>query len=89
MVFKTKIAKSMEKHLKVYLILLIFAIISTGILPALYLIPTLKPGTSSYIDTTGHSQGVFVSGNYAYMGVGSKGLVIINISNPLNPEDPK
>jgi hypothetical protein len=37
-------------------------------------------------DTSGSAGGVAVSGNYAYVGDGSPGLQVIDVSNPANPQ---
>ena len=34
---------------------------------------------------TGHAKRVYVSGEYAYLAVGSSGLAVIDVSNPTNP----
>jgi len=36
-------------------------------------------------DSAGHSNGVHVKDNYAYLSDGDNGLVIIDISDPENP----
>ncbi|TFG17866.1 MAG: hypothetical protein EU531_02070 [Promethearchaeota archaeon] len=40
-------------------------------------------------DTTGNSQGVFVSGDYAYVADGASGLAVIDISDPTTPGAPQ
>ena len=40
---------------------------------------------NSTLNTPGSANGVFQSGNYAYIADGSNGLLISNISNPYNP----
>ena len=71
--------------MKIYSILTIFSIISVGILTALYLIP---PSNPTYIDTAGWGNNVFVSGDYVYVTDWHNGLVIIDVSDPLNPGTP-
>jgi len=41
-----------------------------------------------YKNTTGNADGIYVSGNYAYVADFNMGLVIINISDPTNPGPP-
>ena len=50
--------------------------------------PAPNPGTPVYKDTNGGAQRVTVNGNYAYVGDGSSGLAIIDISDPTNPGTP-
>jgi len=47
-----------------------------------------NPGTPVYEDTTGSANGVYVSGDYAYVGDGASGLAVIDISDPTNPGTP-
>ena len=52
------------------------------------LLPTPNPGTPVYRDTDGVAHRVTVNGNYAYVGDGSSGVAIINITDPTNPGTP-
>jgi hypothetical protein len=47
-----------------------------------------NPGTPNYENTTGPANGVYVSGDYAYVATAGSGLAIINISDPTNPGTP-
>jgi len=38
------------------------------------------------LNTDGYAKGVFVSGDYAYVADGYNGLLIMDVSNPTNPE---
>jgi hypothetical protein len=40
-------------------------------------------------DTSGNSQGVFVSGDYAYVADGASGLAVVDISDPTTPGTPE
>ena len=51
-------------------------------------IPSLRDSSVYYEDTNGHANGVFVSGDYAYVADGNSGLAIIDISDPTNPGTP-
>ena len=51
-------------------------------------LPAPNPGTPVYEDPYGNSNGVVISGNYAYMAAGGEGLAIIDISDPANPGTP-
>jgi len=51
-------------------------------------LPEHNPGTPVYMDTSGNTSKVTISGNYAYMADGNSGLTIIDISNPTNPGNP-
>jgi hypothetical protein len=44
--------------------------------------------SDEYVDTTGYAEGVFVSGDYAYVADYDSGLAVINISDPTNPGTP-
>ena len=57
--------------------------------PDMINIPQLPQASNIYYeDTTGTANGVFISGNYAYVADGDSGLAIIDISNPANPGTP-
>jgi len=45
-----------------------------------------NPKVVGLLDTDGYAEGVYVSGNYAYVADGRDGLVIVDISNPENPK---
>jgi hypothetical protein len=47
-----------------------------------------NPNTPIYENTTGRSEDVYVSGDYAYIADGNSGLAVINISDPTNPGAP-
>ena len=51
-------------------------------------IPSLRDSSVYYEDTNGHANGVFVSGDYAYVADGNSGLAVIDISDPTNPGTP-
>ena len=41
-----------------------------------------------YVNTNGFANGVYLSGNYAYVADGASGLAVIDISDPTNPGTP-
>lgn len=43
------------------------------------------PFIAGYVDTPGNAHGIIVSGNYAYLSDGAKGLQIIDVSDPTTP----
>jgi len=49
----------------------------------------ITPEAPVYEHTSGSSEGIFVSGNYAYIADGTSGLAVIDITDPTNPGSPE
>ncbi len=64
-----------------------YIFVAAGRLGGLRIYDTLSLNLVGYYDTPGSAEGVFVSGNYAFVADGLYGVRIIDISDPTNPTE--